>query len=41
VWSGAEVSGSSFNGTLSSDLTSIKVYPMSSSIDVEYVIVNA
>tara|TARA_R110001592_G_scaffold356088_1_gene657450 strand:- start:2826 stop:3275 length:450 start_codon:yes stop_codon:yes gene_type:complete len=41
VWSGAKVSGSSFDGTFSSDLISVKVYPISSSIDVEYVIVNA
>ena len=41
VWSSADVSGSNFNGSFSSSLEAVKVYAISSSIDVEYVIVNA
>jgi hypothetical protein len=35
------VSGSNFNGSFDSSLEAVKVYAISSSIDVEYVIVNA
>jgi hypothetical protein len=41
VWSSADVSGSNFNGSFDSSLEAVKVYAISSSIDVEYVIVNA
>ena len=41
VWSTANVSGSEFDGTLSSSLEVASVYAVSSSIDVEYVFVNA
>ena len=37
----ANVSGSNFDGSLSSSLETISVYAVSSSIDVEYVLVNA
>jgi len=41
IWADAEVTGSNFDGSLSSSLESISVYAVSSSIDVEYVLVNA
>lgn len=41
MWSSANVSGSNFDGSLSSSLETISVYAVSSSIDVEYVLVNA
>lgn len=41
VWSTAQVSGSNFDGTLSSSIEVATVYAVSSSIDVEYVFVNA
>lgn len=41
MWSSAEVTGSNFDGNLSSSLETISVYAISSSIDIEYVLVNA
>lgn len=41
IWADAEITGSNFDGSLSSSLESISVYAVSSSIDVEYVLVNA
>ena len=41
VWASADASGSKFNGSFDSSLEAVKVYAISSSIDVEYVIVNA
>lgn len=41
MWADANVTGSNFNGSLSSSLEAISVYAISSSIDVEYVLVNS
>ena len=41
IWSSANVTGSNFGGDLSSSLEAVKVYAVSSSIDVEYVFVNS
>lgn len=41
IWSTANVTGSEFDGTLSSSIEVAAVYAVSSSIDVEYVLVNA
>lgn len=40
MFSSPNVTGSNFDGTLSDDITNIVLYSMSSSLDVEYVVVN-
>lgn len=41
MFSSTKVTGSNFNGTFNNDITNIAVYSLSSSLDVEYVVVNA
>jgi hypothetical protein len=41
MFSSPNVTGSQFTGTFGQDIEYISVYAISSSIDVEYVIVNA
>ena len=41
MWADANITGSNFDGSLSSSLEVISVYAVSSSIDVEYVLVNS
>ena len=41
MFSSPKVTGSEFNGTLPDDITNIALYSLSSSLDVEYVIVNS
>lgn len=41
MWADAAVTGSKFDGSLGSKLEAVKVYAVSSSIDVEYVLVNS
>jgi hypothetical protein len=41
IFSSPNVTGSSFNGTFGEDIEYISVYSLSSSIDVEYVVVNS
>ena len=41
MFSSPNVTGSEFNGTFIDDITNISVYSLSSSLDVEYVVVNA
>jgi hypothetical protein len=41
MWADANMTGSNFDGSLSSSLEVISVYAVSSSIDVEYVLVNS
>tara|TARA_Y100000385_G_C12875839_1_gene543632 strand:+ start:152 stop:601 length:450 start_codon:yes stop_codon:yes gene_type:complete len=41
IFSSPNVTGSEFNGTFNDDITNISVYSLSSSLDVEYVVVNA
>ncbi len=41
MFSSPNVTGSEFNGTLPDDITNISLYSLSSSLDVEYVVVNS
>ena len=41
MFSSSKTTGSNFNGTFTDDITNIAVYSLSSSLDVEYVVVNA
>ena len=41
IFSSPNVTGSAFDGTFGQDIEFITVYSLSSSIDVEYVVVNA
>ena len=41
MFSSPDVTGSQFNGTFPDDITNISLYSLSSSLDVEYVVVNS
>ena len=41
MFSSPDVTGSQFNGTFPNDITNISLYSLSSSLDVEYVVVNS
>jgi|TARA_R110000772_G_scaffold15595_5_gene45169 hypothetical protein len=41
MFSSPDVTGSEFNGTFPDDITNIALYSLSSSLDVEYVVVNS
>jgi hypothetical protein len=41
MFSSPNVTGSEFSGTFTDDITNISLYSLSSSLDVEYVVVNA